>query len=185
MQWKRVMAGGWFVGLWALLGACASTHPYSFGREYAPLSVEEDYLERQAPLSYEEVRRDPAGHRADLLGWFGTVVEVKPGVVVTTVALDLRFHQPRHLCSDESEESCRVTVSERDGGPFSVRLRLHPEDRAGRARLAPGSLIKVYGRVVDEFDDRGGPVLEAIYYRHFPTGTYVISSHTGQMRMRR
>jgi len=44
-------------------------------------------------------------------------------------------------------------------------------------------LLKVYGHVENDFDDRGGPVLGVDYYRHFPGGTYVIAGPGGRMRL--
>ena len=98
------------------------------------------------------------------------------------VALQLHFHQARHLCGDQFDSSCRVTVSEKGGGPWTAVLTLHPEDREGRDKLGPGSLLKVYGHVTTEYDDRGGPIVNADYYRHWPFGKYVNTARAGNMR---
>ena len=173
------------LGIWALLllSACAG-NPYGFAREYEPNGDEEPYYERAADVSYEEVRRDPKAFEQRLLGWFGVVAGAKQaadgGVML---ALDMRFHQPRHACTDEFESSCRVTISEREGGPFSTHVMLRPEDRSGSERLNVGSLVKVYGTPTGEFDDRGGPLIKTMYYRQWPHGAYV--STTGRATMRR
>ncbi|MDD9941385.1 MAG: hypothetical protein OXU20_10135 [Myxococcales bacterium] len=154
---------------------CAGSNPYGYDREYVPLSEEEGYLERTAERSYEEIRRDPAGHEAQLVSWFGTVSGAQKRGDQTLINLELRFHQERHLCRDEFDSSCRVTVSQREGGPFSAIVTLRPEDRSGRSRLSAGSLVRIYGRPIADYDDRGGPILQAEYYRHWPHGTYVHS----------
>ena len=178
--------GGIGVGLCWMIGllGCGASNPYGFGREYAPMSDEEQYYEHAADVSYEEVRRDPRAYSGQLLGWFGVVDGAKrlPSGEVA-LALDLRFHQPRHLCNDQFESSCRVTISQRSGGPFSTTVRLRPDDASGSERLNVGSLVKVYGSPNGDFDDRGGPILVAKWYRQWPHGAYV--STAGQNSMRR
>jgi hypothetical protein len=165
-----------------LLG-CAS-NPYGYAPEYAPLSAEEPYFEQGRAAGYEEVRRDPAGYSEPLVAWFGVVQRVEPiaGSGKTLVSMQLHFHQARHLCADQFDSSCRVTISERQGGPFSARIALRPEDQGGRDRVYAGSLLKVYGKVAPDYDQDGGPILEAEYYRHWPRGTYVTTSRRGNMR---
>lgn len=163
-------------------GGCGG-NPYSYAREYLPHSGEDDFLEQAVPLTYEEVRRDPRGHSGRLVSWFGTVEDVGPQQGdQTLVALELRFQQPRPLCRDQFESSCRVTVSDRTGGPFSVRLALAPEQRGGRDGLGQGALVRVYGYPVEEFDERGGPILRAAYFRYWPHGTFVFASNRHNMR---
>lgn len=165
---------------WVLLSAvvgCAS-NPYGHGRSYVPQDDEELYYEGAKDLSYEEVRRDPQGFSGQLLGWFGvvTALDKLPGGEAM-LALELRFHQPRHMCRDQFEDSCRVTVSRRAGGPFSTRVKLPPEGEFGSSeRLNIGSLVKVYGKPNGEFDSRGGPVLTAEWYRYWPHGAYVTTA---------
>jgi hypothetical protein len=172
------------VGHLAIGGAgCGASNPYGYGRAYTPLDAEEPYYERALDVSYEEVRRDPTAFSGRMVGWFGVVKAAKrlsSGEV--QLALDLRFHQPRHLCTDQTESSCRVTISDRDGGPFSTTLRLRPDDESGAERLNVGSLVRVYGAPIGEFDSRGGPVIAPQYYRHWPHGAYVTTAGAGAMR---
>ena len=166
----------------ALVCACGGNQ-YGHGPEYAPLSDEDPYYEKGVELSYEEVRRDPMGNQAQTIAWFGVVTDVQPsGSGASRVALDLRFHQPRHLCTDQFDDSCRVTISDKAGGPFTALLTLRPEDREGRDRVYTGSLLKVYGHVTTDYDDRGGPIVKVDYYRHWPRATYVSSSNAVNMR---
>ena len=164
------------------LTACGS-NPYGYAPEYVPVGDEEDFIERAQPLSYEEVRRNPAAHGEILIGWFGVVQKVEPADGGQfRVSLDLRFHQPRHLCSDEFDSSCRVTVSQKGGGPFSALVGLRPDDAAGKFRVGPESLMKIYGTATPDYDDAGGPILRAQHYRHWPNGTYVSTGHSRTMR---
>ena len=162
---------------------CAS-NPYGYAPEYVPLSEEEPFQERGMALGYEDVRRDPVSYKDKLLAWFGVVTDVQPvpGKDQVRVALDLRFHQERHLCTDQFDSSCRVTISEKAGGPWSALITLRPEDRAGRDKVHAGSLLKVYGKALPDYDERGGPLLQAEYYRHWPLGTYVNTGRATNMR---
>ena len=166
------------------LSACASGGPYNYARKYHPLGAEKPHFKAaQQQVSLEEVKRDPNGYRSTELGWFGVVTgmgDVSNGK--TRLALSLRAHQPRHLCSDESEKSCRLTVSERDLGVFTVELPLQGAEKEGKDRVWFGSLLRVYGHPSGEYDDEGGPMIDVTYYRHFPKGTYVTTASKGGMR---
>jgi hypothetical protein len=177
-KWTKAL-----IALALVLTACGG-NPYGYAPQYAPLSEEEPYFEQGRAYGYEDVRRDPLSHQQELLGWFGVVSDVQKvgsGDQVR-VAMDLRFHQERHLCTDQFDDSCRVTISDKAGGPFTALLTLRPEDREGRDRVYAGSLLKVYGHVMTDYDDRGGPIVKADYYRHWPRATYVSSSHSVNMR---
>jgi len=159
-------------------------NPYGYDRSYVTYGDEDDYLEQAQTLPYEDVRRDPAAHSETMLGWFGVVtnVVVDRATGHATVAMNHCVHRERHLCSDERASSCRVTVSDRQSGPFSATMRLRPEDQAGDRKLWAGSLVRVYGTPTGDFDEDGGPILEAQWYRHWPTGTYVTTGAAASMR---
>jgi hypothetical protein len=163
--------------------ACGG-NPYGYAPEYVPLSDEEAYSEKGLELSYEEVRRDPMSHATELVAWFGIVDNVqklgKTGEV--RLALTLRFHQARHLCTDQFDSSCRVTISDKESGPFSALLTLRPEDQGGRDGVHAGSLVKVYGHVTPDYDDRGGPILKGDYYRQWGLGNFVTTGRAGNMK---
>jgi hypothetical protein len=174
----------WIPMLLALLAIACGSNPYGYAPEYAPLGDEEPYFERGKAHSYEEVRRNPAAYADETIAWFGVVNGVEPrgkgGEV--QVAMTLHFHQPRHLCADQFDSSCRVTISEKQGGPFSARITLRPEDQSGRDRVYAGSLLKIYGTPVSDYDEEGGPILQGAYYRHWPRGTYVTTGRAVNMR---
>jgi hypothetical protein len=165
------------------LSACGGGGPYGYARTYQPLKDEKTHYNNAQTATYEEVKRDPNGYQDAEVAWFGvvrSVGELPDGRA--RVSLSLRAHQERHLCADERASSCRVTVSERDLGPFSAELVLRPEERHGQDRLWVGSLVKVYGHPTGEYDEDGGPVLRATYHRHFPRGTYVTTAQRAGMR---
>ena len=169
----------------AVIAAAACGGPqYGFARHYEPLPDEEELYEKAETASYEELRRNPIAYGKKLIGWFGVVTEARtdPATGETRAAMKLRYHRKRHLCWGQLESSCRVTVSEKAAGPFTAVIRLRPEDIEGKDRVYRGSLLKVYGSPDGEFDDQGGPIIRARYYRHWPRGTFVTTAATGVMR---
>lgn len=167
----------WWLAL--ALAGCGGAGRYGYARSYVYYGEEEQYARRaNNDAIYDEVRRMPDRYAGQLLSWFGVVTEVANGPGDTRrIALQVRTHQERHLCEDETDSSCRVTVSERDGGPFTAIVRLSPEDQVGENRVQPGSLLRVYGTLVQgEYDAQGGPVLQVQHYRHWPRGQYVTTA---------
>jgi hypothetical protein len=126
----------------------------------------------------------PDLYRDRVVNWFGVVTAVEAGASGSArIALQVRTHQDRHLCEDEGETTCRVTVSQRDGGPFTAVVTLRPEDALGENQVQPNSLLRVFGTVaVGEYDAQGGPVLRVQYYRHWPRGEYVTTASAGAWR---
>jgi hypothetical protein len=173
----------WPCLLLLVLAACGAG-PYSFSRSYVPLGAEEPHYEAtQQYVSFEDVQRDPNGFKDKELGWFGVVTgysDLPDGR--QRLALSLRAHQARHLCSDRSDDSCRVTVAERSLGSFVIEVKLRPEELVGRDRVWIGSLLKVYGNATGELDEDGAAILTVKHYRHFPRGTYVTTAQRGAMR---
>lgn len=164
---------------------CAGAGRFGYAREYVPLAEERDLAARSEEVIYDDVRRNPDQYRDRPVDFFGVVTEVQSvrGSGLASVALQVRTHQPRHLCADESESSCRVTVNAVNGGPFTALVGLRPEDAAGENRVQVNSLLRVYGSVVQgEYDANGGPVVRANFYRHWPRGEYVTTANAAAMR---
>ena len=168
--------------LWAAVGCGGNI--YGYGRYYIPLDEEDSYAASALEPPYTDVVRDPGGFADQTIGWFGVVREVvrqDDGTVL--VRMSQRPHVERHLCSARSDDSCRVTVSERDAGPFSVRMRLHAgADSEGENRIQWESLLKIYGRPSGDYDSTGGPLLTVDFYRHWPRGQYVDTTASAIMR---
>lgn len=167
--------------LLSFVPGCGSAGPYGFSRTYEPLGDERAHLDATVESSYEEVRRTRP-EEALYVSWFGLVTAMEMEGDVVRATMSLRVHQDRHLCSDGSSSSCRVTISDREIGTFTARFTIHDEDRDGARRLWTGSLVRVYGRATGETDATGGPVLEADYYRHWPVHTFVTTSAASSMR---
>lgn len=172
--------------LGAAFSACSGGGRYGYSRSYSPLSDESDWLERaNNDAVYDEVRRMPEQYRGQVLSFFGVVtsVDLRSSGATVRVAMQIRTHQERHLCEEESDSSCRVTVSARDGGPFTAVLQLRADDTQGENRVQVNSLLRVFGTLAPgEYDDQGGPVLNVQYYRHWPRGEYVTTAAASALR---
>lgn len=163
---------------------CGGAGPYGYAREYVPLGDEEPHIEGATEITYEEVRRDPIDFQSTKVGWFGVVTAVNvDGSGAGTITMTYRTLSARNLCEDERDSSCRVTVSERAGGPFTAQVQLRSNELSGEKKLWIGSLVKIYGAPTGELDpESGGPVLQADFHRHWPRGTYVTTGARGSMR---
>jgi len=162
----------------ALTVSCGADR-YGHSRTYTYWGDEERFARRaRTDAVYDEVVRMPDRFLDQSITWFGIVTRVAPSAGGSMlVAMSLRAHQDRHLCADETEASCHVTINERDAGAFSARVRLSAEDAVGENRVQPGSLLRVYGVLMPgQTDANGGPVLRADFYRHWPRGQYMTTA---------
>ena len=160
------------------LAACGGGQ-WGYAPEYQTYGDEDTHLEGATEVTYEEVRRDPADFRASTVAWFGIVEAMGDG----QLRLSYRTLSARNLCQNETAKSCRVTVSERAGGPFVAKVDIAAEHAQGRDRVWEGTLVRVIGKPTGELDpDTGGPVIAASYYRHWPHGKYVTTGARGSMR---
>jgi hypothetical protein len=177
-----VLPGLGFVG--AVAAGCASAGRYGYARTYVALDDEATWAARAEEPVYDDIRRAPEPYRGRVVSFFGIVRSVgQTGGAETRLALQVRTHQERHLCEEDSESTCRVTVSARDGGAFTAVVALRPEDLDGENRLQTNSLVRVFGTVTPgEYDPEGGPVVQVQYYRHWPRGQYVTTASAELMR---
>jgi hypothetical protein len=168
--------------------------PYGFGREYVPLREEQALHEQGVEYPYAAVVTGPTEYQGKLVAWFG-VVEVMDRAPDGRylVRLAHRKHQERHLCDGESADSCRVTVQFSSQGGFSALVDFRPADLVpGLDKVQPGTLLRIFGKVrceenddeqVEcEYDEQGGIVLDASWYRQWPARYYVTTRAAGGMR---
>jgi hypothetical protein len=144
---------------------------------------EKRHFEQAQQRPYEEIKAAPYDYRNTEIAWFGVVTEIAElADRRSQLRLSFRVHQARHLCRDEFQDSCRVTVSEQSPGDFTARLKLREGEKDGQERVWIGSLLVVYGKPTGDYDDRGDPVIEATFHRHWPRGYYVTTAQRGAMR---
>jgi hypothetical protein len=162
----------------ALVAGCRSAGPYGYSRVYTPTSDETQAVKGKAELDPRGVQRS-APERTRGCWAFGVVTHRAPGPGgAAYVALSLRALQPQNRCQTLDEDTCRVTVSDREVGRAHALVTLTAEDDLGERSVALGSLLRVVGNVAEDVDPSdGSPILRAAYYRHWPRGFY--TSTTG------
>lgn len=175
----------WAIWLaFSISSGCHSAGLYGHSTIYEPLSEEEQALVGSTPYDPVMVQRTPTEYKGKPLSLFGVVTSEAQGPGGTTdVTLSVRTLEPRNLCESEDEDSCRVTVSEREHAVVHARLKLRREDAIGEHSVGPQSLIRVVGTLADGTDDDDGqPVIVASYYRHWPRNSYVTTAARTYMR---
>jgi hypothetical protein len=169
----------------ALLLACHGAGPYGYSAKYAPTSDEENALAGSRDYDPVMYGREPEKWHRGHSALFGVVTSRAPGPGgAAYLTLSVRKLEPRNLCSNANDEdTCRVTVSDRDFGVVHALVQLRGTDDMGEKSVGVGSLVRVagvFGEDVDPAD--GAPVLRATFYRHWPRYYFVTRSKSDLMR---
>ena len=174
-----------FVAALALcLSACASAGPYGHSHAYSPLDAEKTATANATEYDPVMAKRSPEKWRGKTISLFGVVLERQPGSGGNAeVKLSIRTLEPRNLCDSTDEDSCRVTVSDKEYAVVHALLHLSAEDDLGEHSVGIHSLIRAVGVLTDDVDPSDGqPILKATYYRHWPRGFYVTTADRSLMR---
>jgi hypothetical protein len=168
----------------ALLG-CHSPGPYGHSPVYSPLSDEETAA--QGARDYDPVMyaRQTEEWRKQNVSLFGVVENRTAGPGGTAqLKLSVRRLEPRNLCvSLHDDDSCRVTVSDKDFGFVYANVQLRGDDDIGPKSVAIKSLVRVVGRFGEDVNPSdGAPILRASYYRHWPAFSYVTRASARDMK---
>lgn len=157
----------------ALILSCRSAGPYGYSRVYTPTSDEAQAVTGKPELDPRAVARSP-DPRLRAFWTFGVVTNRSPGPGgAAYVALSLRALAPQNQCASRDEDTCRVTVSDRETGRAHALLTLTAEDDLGERSVALGSLLRVVGSIAEDVDPTdGGAIVRATFYRHWPRGFY-------------
>ena len=172
-------------GAGIVVGGCRSGGPYGYAAQYAPTSDEQSATvgtREHDPVMYG---REPEAWRKSKVALFGIVSGRAPGPGgAAYVTVSLRKLATRNLCTNAADEdTCRVTVSDRDFGVVHLLAALRPEDDMGEHSLGIGSLVRAVGMFGEDVDPAdGAPVLRASFYRHWPRFFYVTRSSADLMR---
>lgn len=164
--------------------ACHSAGPYGFSRTYTPLEPEEQATSNAREYDPVMAQRMPDEWRGKPVSLFGVVTSRTDGPGGSAdLTLSLRRLEARNLCDSEDEESCRVTVSDREHGVVHVLAKLDSEDDIGKLSVGQGSLLRVVGTIGDEVSPAdGAAVIRASYYRHWPRNYFVTTADRAHMR---
>lgn len=167
------------------LFACHSAGPYGHAPSYVPTSDEESAV--QGAREYDPVMygREPEDWRLHKTVLFGIVTGRQPGPGgAAYLTVSVRRLEPRNLCANANDEdTCRVTVSDRDFGVVHVLQALRAEDDLGEKSVGSSSLVRVVGQFGEDVDQAdGAPILRGQFYRHWPRHYYVTNSKSDTMR---
>jgi hypothetical protein len=167
------------------LTSCRSAGPHGFAAQYVPTSDEQSATTGAREYDPVMYAREPETWRKSKAVLFGVVTSRAPGPGgAAYLTLGVRKLETRNLCSNANDEdTCRVTVSDRDFGVVHVLTKLKPEDDMGEHSVGVGSLVRaagIFGEDVDPAD--GGPVMRASFYRHWPRYFYVTGKSADLMR---
>jgi hypothetical protein len=167
-----------------LLVGCHSPGPYGHSRIYAPLSDETNALSGAKEYDPVMAEREPDKWKGKPVTVFGVVKSRKPGPSGTAdLTLSVRTLEGRNLCESQDEDTCRVTVSEREHAVVHADVTLSGEDDIGKLSVGIGSLLRVVGKISDNVDPADGtPVIRGTYYRHWPRNYFVTTAERDQMR---
>lgn len=167
------------------LGGCSGGGKYGHSPKYIPTSEEEKALEGAREYDPVMYQREPEVWRKSKTTLFGVVTARAPGPGgAAYLTLSVRRLEPRNLCSNKNDDdSCRVTVSERDFGVVHALAALKPEDDVGEHSVGVGSLVRVIGQFGEDVDPGdGAPILRGSFYRHWPRHFYVTNAQADLMR---
>lgn len=157
--------------------ACHSAGTYGHSKVYAPTSDERAAIAGAVEYDPVEAQRFPDKWKSQSVWLFGVVTNRGTGPGGKSyLELSLRSLEPRNLCSTAAEETCRVTVGDREHGKLKVLVDLAGDDDVGEHRVGGRSLLRVVGRLTGEVDPVDGtPMLAASFVRHWPRDFYVTS----------
>jgi hypothetical protein len=167
------------------LTSCHGAGPYGHSPHYVELDEETRAAAGARDYDPVMVLRQPEDWRKGNVVLFG-VVETRtagPGGKAL-LRLSVRRLASRNLCdSAQDEDSCRVTVTDKDFGVVWALVSLRAEDDVGPNAAQQRSLVRVVGTIAQEVSpDNGSPVVHASYYRQWPPLFYVTNASASSMR---
>ncbi len=166
-------------------GGCGGAGPYGHAPRYAPLDQEQTIVTGARDYDPVMVQRQPEEWRKGNVGLFGVVESRMAGPGgQALLKLSVRILEPRNLCENEDDDdSCRVTVSDKDFGVVWALVSLRGEDDVGPRSVSPRSLLRVVGAIGQDVSRAdGAPVVHATWYRHWPPFYYVTRASARDLR---
>jgi hypothetical protein len=167
------------------VAACQGAGPYGHSPRYAELSDEQAAAAGAREYDPVMVERRPDEWRKGATSLFGVVESRAAGPSgQALLRLSVRRLEPRNLCDNQNDDdSCRVTVSDKDFGVVWALVSLHAGDDVGPRSLGPRSLVRLIGTIGQEPAPGGvGLVLHATFYRHWPALFYVTRASAHDLR---
>jgi hypothetical protein len=171
--------------LFAALAACHGAGPYGHAPKYVDLDDETAAAAGAREYDPVMVQRQPDLWRTGKTSLFGVVFSRTAGPSgQALLKVGVRRLELRNLCENaDDDDSCRVTVSDKDFGIVWALVSLHGEDDVGPHAVGMRSLLRVIGTIGQDVSPAdGNPVLRAAWYRHWPAMFYVTNASARDMR---
>ena len=164
--------------------ACGGGGKYGYSPNYVQSESEEAATKGAKEYDPVMYQREPDAWRKGNVVLFGVVMGRSPGNGgAANLTLSVRRLEPRNLCENgNDEDTCRVTVSDRDFGVVHALVALKGEDDVGERSVATGSLVRIVGQMGQDVDADGQPTLRASFYRHWPRHFYVTKANAETMK---
>ena len=188
MTTNTALAPRALLALLVLLAAAAGCHgagPYGHSPRYVELDDETTAAAGAREYDPVMVERQPEEWRKGTIVLFGVVLSRTAGPGgQAMLKLGVRRLDPRNLCDNEhDDDTCRVTVSDKDFGVVYVLTQLRGDDDTGPKAVGIKSLMRVVGTLGQETSPSdGAPILHASWYRHWPVFTWVTRASARDMR---
>ncbi|HEY4013389.1 MAG TPA: hypothetical protein VGM06_08630 [Polyangiaceae bacterium] len=174
------------IGLVALSFLAASCGAGAYGHSPHYVALSDEAAAADGAREYDPVmaERQPDQWHKGKVSLFGVVQKREPGPGgQAKLTLLVRRLEPRNLCENENDDdSCRVTVSDKDFGVVGALVSLHGDDDVGPRSVGPRSLLRIVGTIGQDVSPTGAAVVHATYYRHWPAFTYVTRASATEMR---
>ncbi len=181
----RLLVLAALAGLTATVAACHSAGPYGHDPRYVELSDEATAAAGAREYDPVMIDRQPDVWSKGTITLFGVVESRTPGPGgQAMLELSVRRLEPRNLCGNEhDDDSCRVTVSDKDFGVVYALVTLRGDDDVGPRAVGQKSLVRIVGSLgQDVAPGDGAHVLHATYVRHWPMYFYVTRSSASNLR---
>ena len=163
---------------------CGGAGAYGHSPHYVEL--DEEAAAAAGAREYDPImaEKQPDQWRRGKITLFGVVERREPGPGgQARLTLSVRRLEPRNLCGAETDEdSCRVTVSDKDFGVVEALVSLRGDDHVGPRSVNGRSLLRVVGTIGQDVAPTGAPVVHAVWYRHWPSFYYVTRSSARDMK---
>lgn len=168
-----------------LLAGCGGAGPYGHAVDYVATSDERSATEGATEYDPVMAQREPEQWRKKRIKLFGVVTARSSGDEgMAQLTLSVRRLETRNLCKLRTDEdTCRVTVSDKDFGVIHALVKLGADDDIGAQAVAVGSLVRVVGTLLQQIDPNdGAPFVRATFYRHWPRFQYATRAAASVMR---
>jgi hypothetical protein len=169
----------------AIFAAGCGASPYGHAPNYVPLDSERVAVDGAHPYDAAVVQRHPETWATQSLTLFGVVENRTAGPGgQALLRLSVRDLAPANLCRRaRDDDSCRVTVGDKDRGFLWVLVPLRAEDDVGARAVGQRSLVRVVGSIGQDVSPAdGAPIVHAAWYRHWPASEYVTPETAGAQR---